>query len=259
MPAAARSRRHRLPVLLWLALALLMLGAAALGRFYWLHLHASLDRLQASIAEARTQQWQMIQQVREAEAALAASAEQLGVVTATPERAISQQEGVWVERASLMAAAVEMERLAGMVTDRSGAHHQRIDWAQRTAELRRLGRDALRLPPARQAGTTIGGREVRALLEQAADAADLGDAHLVALILDAAARLLREHYPAGWPREPQVMVLAERIERVRGGIAPRTRADASAQLRQLASAFRAAAAAADRSRDRGDTATAPQR
>jgi hypothetical protein len=156
-----------------------------------------------------------------------------------------------------MAAAAEMERLAGMVTDRSDAHHQRIDWPQRAAELRRLGRDALRLPPARQAGTTIGGREVRALLEQAADAADLGDAHLVALILDAAVRLLREHYAAGWPREPRIMALAERIERVRGGIAPRTRADASAQLRQLASAFRAAAAG--QSRDRGDTASAPPR
>ena len=257
MPAAARSRRHRLPVLLWLALALLMLGAAALGRFYWLHLHASLDRLQASIAEARTQQSQMIQRVREAEAALAVSAEQLGVVTATPGRAVSQQDGVWVERASLMAAAAEMERLAGMLTDSSGAQHQRIDWPQRAAELRRLGRDALRLPPARQPSATIGRRDVRGLLQQAADAADLGDAHLVALILDAAARLLREHYAAGWPREPTIMALAERIERVRGAIAPLTWADAAAQLRQMASAFRAAAAG--QSRERGDTATTPQR
>lgn len=257
MPAAARSRRHRLPVLLWLALALLMLGAAALGRFYWLHLHASLDRLQASIAEARNQQSQMIERVREAEAALAASAEQLGVATATPERAISQQDGVWVERAGLMAAAAEMERLAGMVMDSSDALHPRIDWPQRAAELRLLGRDALRLPPARQAGLTISGREVRGLLEQAADAADLGDAHLVALILDAAVRLLREHYAAGWPGEPRIMALAERIERVRGAIAPRIQADAAAQLRRLASAFRAAAAG--QSRDRGDTAGAPPR
>jgi len=52
-------------------------------------------------------------------------------------------------------------------------------------------------------------------------------------------------------------VLEDRIERVRGAIAPRTRADAAAQLTQLASAFRAAAA--DRSGDRGDTAAAPQR
>lgn len=257
MPAAARSRRHRLPVLLWLALALLMLGAAALGRFYWLHLHASLDRLQASIAEARNQQSQMIERVREAEAALAASAEQLGVATATPGRARSQQDGVWVERAGLMAAAAEMERLAGMVMDSSDALHPRIDWPQRAAELRRLGRDALRLPPARQAGLTISGREVRGLLEQAADAADLGDAHLVALILDAAVRLLREHYAAGWPGEPRIMALAERIERVRGAIAPRIQADAAAQLRRLASAFRAAAAG--QSRDRGDTAGAPPR
>jgi len=258
MPAAARSRRHRLPVLLWLALALLMLGAAALGRFYWLHLHDSLDRLQASIAEARNQQSQMIERVREAEAALAASAEQLGVATAaTPGRAISQQDGVLVERAGLMAAAAEMERLAGMVTDSSDALHPRIDWPQRAAELRRLGRDALRLPPARQAGLTISGREVRGLLEQAADAADLGDAHLVALILDAAVRLLREHYAAGWPGDPRIMALAERIERVRGAIAPRIQADAAAQLRRLASAFRAAAAG--QSRDRADTAGAPPR
>jgi hypothetical protein len=156
-----------------------------------------------------------------------------------------------------MTAAAEMERLAVVLTEASAAHHHRIDWPRRAAELRRLGRDALRLAASRQAGGTTGGREVRALLEQAAQAADLGDAQLVALILDAAARLLREHYVTGWPTEHQATALADRIEQVRTGIAPDTRADAAAQLRQLASGLRSVAA--DQSRDRSDTSTARQR
>lgn len=227
----ARTWRRRLPLLLPVLLLLLAVGAVAVGQFYWVHLHDSMDRLEQSIRAARAQQQAMVLRVREAEALLAARAAQLAQRPDPGPRGAAETAHVSIPRDELAATA---DALGGIADGIAGAvlSAPAIDWPHLRAELRLLAHDAGRLPAPRRAGGQLGGVDVRRLLEQAGRAAASGDARLVALILAAAERLLHQHYAGDWRGDTQADRLADRIARLRAGLAPGS-LDAAAAAREL--------------------------
>jgi hypothetical protein len=230
MPAAAAGPRRWLPWLLALLVVLLAAGAVIVGQIYWTGLHGSMDRLQASIAAARQQQRIMAERVREAETVLAERASQLG----------SDKAGAGLpgpDAKTLLALADELDALAAGLDGGRGAAEAAIDWTRLRADLRVLAREAGRLPPRHETGVSVGGRELRLLLEQAEQAAGLGDAVLTGGLLDAAERLLGRHYHGGRHWGEAGAALAARVARARArlGVSP---AETATGLRRLAGQVR---------------------
>ena len=235
MAAAPGRPRRWLPWLLAMAVVVLAAGAAVVGEFYSVRLQGSLDRVESSIAEARHQQRVMVERVREAEIALAERAEQLESAAAGGTTGAVGPRPPDPER--LAALAAELDRLADGLDGGGDRESAAIDWPRLRAELRLLREEALRLPLRRQAGVNIGGRELRLMLEQAEQAAALGDAALTALMLDGAQQLLRRHYGGGWQWREAGRGLADQIARVRAGLGPGP-ADTAWRLRELAGEVR---------------------
>ncbi|MGB5835037.1 MAG: hypothetical protein WBG92_24050 [Thiohalocapsa sp.] len=196
------------------ALLLLALGAVAVGQMYWNHMHVGMVRLRQSIDEASHRQVVLAEQVRDAQAGLRARHAEL-------DRREAELTGCGVAGE----AAVSKDQLSGrqhgprMIIGNSGvsgrplpATVDRIDRRRLRGLLAAIAKEAVRLPPSRRAQRPRIGSQamprggafplsakllIKAQLQVADAALNMGDLLLLDVAAEAAQRFLGDLYPVG--------------------------------------------------------------
>ena len=223
-----RSPRRRLwPVaLISSALLLLTVGAIAIGQLYWSGLHSGMARMRVSIEQASRRQVMLAEQVRAAEARLSEREAELD----RREAALEAQAGR--ERGDGAGQHGQAERsAAGVAAPAAGsgappATLDGIDWRFVHGLLAGITRDVATLPPpTRRAphGSRSGARlqalnshrALKAQMQVADAALELGDPVLLDLTAAAAQRLLFDLYAGGDARAQDV---ARQLGQVRAAL-----------------------------------------